>query len=65
MKGITHKVIIFNEAYQNGPLKPGAPFAKIPECYGHRLNAGLNLLEIQRAKNIFPFPLSIVRTLRA
>jgi len=30
MKGITHKVIIFNEACQNGPLKTGAPFAKIP-----------------------------------
>ena len=31
MTGITHRVIIFNEASQNGPLNTGKPFDNIPD----------------------------------
>jgi hypothetical protein len=65
MKGITHKVIIFNEAGPNAPLNTGTPFDTIPKWDGHWPDAELKQLEIQRAKRIFPLSFSTMRTLRA
>jgi hypothetical protein len=65
VKGITHKVIIFNEAGANAPLNTGAPFDNIRGVDGHWPNSELKQLEILRAKRIFPHSFSTMRTLRA
>src|ERR1700693_1437952 len=45
VKGITHKVIIFNEAGANAPLNTGAPFDNIRGVDGHWPKSELKQLE--------------------